>query len=230
MGNESLTRNQRRYINKAKYTARSTGCPVCHKRFGLGEVEVQTLIEGRIAFVHAACLPLDSPINCYAQQLEDKDPYLPGDCVWFLNHCGAYRVRSPIDRNELVMFHKMQLLADLKAFGKVGVSSELAAELLADYDQDPDSVRVVVVQVAEGQHRRLMVPTELAAHADELVASAGDVRGDNTLESAHTLLMEAQQLDIDTLLRRRRADGSSLLERAVAFRQSLATRPSTKGE
>jgi hypothetical protein len=222
MSNESLSSKQRRYIKKAKYTAKTTGCPVCRKRFGLGEVEVRTLIEGRIAFVHAACLPLDAPINGYAQQFEDKDPYLPGDCVWFLNHGEGYRVRPPIDRNELVMFHKMQLLADLKAFGKVERSSELAAELIDDYDLDPDSVRVVVVQVAEGQHGRLMVPTELAAHADDLVASAGDVRGDNTLESAHTLFMEAQQLDIDMLQGLSSTDGTgaSLLERAAAIGRS----------
>ncbi|MGF6395044.1 hypothetical protein [Pseudomonas plecoglossicida] len=222
MSSENLTRNQRRQLKKATYTARTKGCPICRKRFGLGEIEVRTVIEGHIAFVHDGCLPAGTPVNGYALQQAAKDPYVPGDNVWFLNHRSKYRVRAPVDRHELVMAHRMQLLLDLKEFGEERAAAVCAAGLLDAYDEAPDNVRVVVVEVAPGRHGRRVVPAAIADQClGELLASAPTGADEDAFAHAHGTFVEAQQLDIDLRQKLRSgAPGESLLARAAAIGRS----------
>jgi hypothetical protein len=223
MTTKNPTRNQRRRAKKAMRYAELHGCRACKRPFAPGEAEVHIQLSGRDALVHHTCVPRGATVFGCATSWQDTDPYIEDDRLWFASHPGvSERVRPVKDRNELVMLHKMQLLAETRAYGEATDASSRTFGMLAPYDEDPGSVQMMVVQLVPGQRvRQPILTTEVGSV--ELLLPVPGFRGAQmmTREEHDEILMDAQLMEVSELTSLGRGDeGASVLARAAAFGQS----------
>lgn len=223
MTTKKPTRSQRRRAKKAMRYADLRGCRACKRPFAPGEAEVHIQLRGRDALVHRTCVPRGATIVGYATSWHDTAPYIEGDRVWFASHLGeSERVREVIDRNELVLLHKCHLLAELRAGREARDTSKHTLRMLASYDQDPGSVRMMVVQIAVGQRVRQPILTTEVGSVELRLPVPGFAGAQMTTHEEHdAILLDAQLMEVSELMSLGRGDeGASVLARAAAIGQS----------